>query len=876
MMGYAKGGQDAAGLLQRTFARTFIALDDETNKRFAFVSLDAGMGGQVLKNRVLAQLAQLGLGDLYFDENVAVSGTHTHSAPGGFLQDTLFLFSAGGFSEEVLGAYVTGVVQSIVKADANLVPASASIAVGELDDASVNRSPQAYDNNPAEERAFYGSNKDTNMTLLKLVSEDGRELGVFNWFAVHATSMNNTNLLVNGDNKGYASYLFERRINGNTESGAPPGAGAFVAGFAASNLGDISPNTDGPKCQDTGLPCDVLTSTCPDEQGRPRNKMCWALGPGANMFESTTIIGEKQYERAASLYDDDDAQQPLVRGAAELTAKQAERGAVEWIHSYVRYPDLEVLDPNTGAVVGALCEAAVGDSFAAGTTDGPGVFDFTQADNSSNPLWHFAVGLVHKSTPEQEACQAPKSILLPTGSWKLGPWPWAPDVLPLQLLRLGDLVLVSVSTELSTMAGRRLRAALRTQLVADGLITEGHGKVVVAGLANAYSDYTVTFEEYQIQRYEGASTIYGPHQLGANIQELLKLAKNLADGVAPPAAEAPEDFSAALPNILSGRKQGLKNDVLPEGASAFGDVLSEVDMSAGALGAGDVARVTFAGANPLNDLRLQGTYAEVQRCVDLNCTEWTTVAVDGDWETRVHVRLQEEPSGKRKQLVPEVVEMESFMAGGKSLVTPFADIFTADPRTWEVEWVIPAGTTPGRHRIVHSHVSVDELAPEEQQAPCTVDIAAAVDALADAGRSIAKAVVSCVSGDTTSCVADIADTVASLADAGVSINSAVTTCGAEGSECAADLLGVVADLAKAASAVTAAVDDCSGGVLKVPACIRDVKAAVAAIKDTVQGIVAATSSCPGGDDAALNGRRHLGKAAKFTEYQGTSRSFDVQ
>ena len=193
MMGYAKGGQDAAGLLQRTFARTFIALDDETNKRFAFVSLDAGMGGQVLKNRVVAQLAQLGLGgkwtppaqpyrtvltqsilaplcaDRYFDENVAVSGTHTHSAPGGFLQDTLFLFSAGGFSEEVLGAYVQGVVQSIVKAHANLVVGTASIAVGDLTDASINRSPQAYDNNPEEERARYGANKDTAMTLLKFV-----------------------------------------------------------------------------------------------------------------------------------------------------------------------------------------------------------------------------------------------------------------------------------------------------------------------------------------------------------------------------------------------------------------------------------------------------------------------------------------------------------------------------------------------------------------------------------------------------------------------------------------------------------------------------------------------------------------------------------
>lgn len=41
-----------------------------------------------------------------------------------------------------------------------------------------------------------------------------------------------------------------------------PDQGPFVAAFANSNLGDVSPNTNGPHCIDTGLPCDVITSTC--------------------------------------------------------------------------------------------------------------------------------------------------------------------------------------------------------------------------------------------------------------------------------------------------------------------------------------------------------------------------------------------------------------------------------------------------------------------------------------------------------------------------------------------------------------------------------------------------------------------------------------
>lgn len=38
--------------------------------------------------------------------------------------------------------------------------------------------------------------------------------------------------------------------------------GPFVAAFAQSNEGDVSPNTKGPHCLDSGIPCDILHSTC--------------------------------------------------------------------------------------------------------------------------------------------------------------------------------------------------------------------------------------------------------------------------------------------------------------------------------------------------------------------------------------------------------------------------------------------------------------------------------------------------------------------------------------------------------------------------------------------------------------------------------------
>ena len=83
--------------------------------------------------------------------------------------------------------------------------------------------------------------------------------------------MNSTNQLISGDNKAAASLIFEKQMN----KGQLPGKGPFVAAFASTNLGDVSPNLHGPRCIDTGLPCDLEHSTC-----NGRSQLCVASGPG--------------------------------------------------------------------------------------------------------------------------------------------------------------------------------------------------------------------------------------------------------------------------------------------------------------------------------------------------------------------------------------------------------------------------------------------------------------------------------------------------------------------------------------------------------------------------------------------------------------------
>jgi neutral ceramidase len=240
-MGYAVPGQRGTGIHQRLRSRAYVIGDDE--KMVAFVSADIGMGSDLLKMKVVEALGQqLGEG-IFTADNVAISGTHTHSGPAGFLQYTIYQITSWGFVPETFDAFVNGITESIIMAYKNAKPGKLFLSQGDLYESNINRSPTSYLLNPEDERAQYPEgDTDKNMLLLKMVGEDGSNIGMLNWFAVHGTSMNNTNTLISGDNKGYASYLFENDLNGD----ALPGMGPFVAAFASTNLGDVSPNTAGP------------------------------------------------------------------------------------------------------------------------------------------------------------------------------------------------------------------------------------------------------------------------------------------------------------------------------------------------------------------------------------------------------------------------------------------------------------------------------------------------------------------------------------------------------------------------------------------------------------------------------------------------------
>lgn len=171
------------------------------------------------------------------------------------------------------------------------------------------------------------------------------------------------------------------------------------------------------------------------------------------------------------------------------------------------------------------------------------------------------------------------------------------------------------------MSGRRVRQTIRDVALQNG--GTSNIQVILAGLSNIYTSYVATPEEYEMQRYEAASTIYGPHTLTIYLSQFEKLmqAMNQNETLVPgPLPEKLDDKVISLqPTVFY--------DTSPLG-KRFGDVSKQPVAE---YHHGDQVNVQFISGNPRNNLQHDKTYFTVEKY--LPDGNWTTVATDGDWET---------------------------------------------------------------------------------------------------------------------------------------------------------------------------------------------------------------------------------------------------
>jgi neutral ceramidase len=239
------------------------------------------------------------------------------------------------------------------------------------------------------------------------------------------------------------------------------------------------------------------------------------------------------------------------------------------------------------------------------------------------------------------------------------PYQWQPKIVSTHFALIGNMAIAGVPGEFTTMSGRRLRDAVRNA-IAEVDKTIGNVEIVVAGLCNTYSDYIATPEEYQIQRYEGASTIFGPHTLTIYLEQYRELAKSAVLGSSVEPGPTPPDLSKVKlislvpPVIYDTAKWGKE----------FGDCVKQPPRIARP---GDIVTARFISGHPRNNFMTESTYLTIEKLQEDET--WTPVATDADWETKF-------------------IWERSSTIFGTSQVT--------------VSWQVPENVSSGEYRIRHN------------------------------------------------------------------------------------------------------------------------------------------------------------------------------
>ena len=571
MLGYGKADQQTEGIHTRQRSRAFVIAQGREGPRLLLVVNELPLVFDSVHQEVLRRL-RARYGETYTARNTMITATHTHCAPGGYSHHLLYNSNTKGFRPKTFGALVDGIVEAVDRAHADLAPSRLFLSHGQLHDASVNRSRVAFDRNPEADRAFFPDAIDPQTTLLR-IERAGVTVGALNWFATHNTSMTNRNRLISSDNKGYAAYFWEREVEGLdylTDLSAP----RFVGAFAQTNAGDMSPNLN--------------------------------LAPGQRPHRRR--VREHPHHRDEAVRRRGGAGR---RGGDGGHRARSPRWPSMWIWRTSRSIRPS---PATGAPTPPAARPAGRPRSPARASTGPrsppsvrGATRGGTGPRGSPTAGHGASG-THRR---------PKGSCSP-GASSTRCCPVVAERAPVQLLRLGPLYLIGIPGEVTITAGLRLRRTVAAIVGAD------IENVLVAGYSNGYIHYVTTPEEYDAQRYEGASTLFGRWELPA-----LRADRGAAGHRHARRFRAHPWGRPPWTSRTRYRRRRWRSlpDAAPPGLS-FGDVVVAPRTT---YKPGQRVKVTFVGAHPGHDLHRGGTFLEVQRA---DGPEWRTVADDGDWATR--------------------------------------------------------------------------------------------------------------------------------------------------------------------------------------------------------------------------------------------------
>lgn len=563
--GYAREDQTGVGIHTRQFARSLVIRDQASKKLLAYVTAEVGGIPFEIQRDVVKRL-QTELDPGFGYGNVLINASHTHSGPAGHFHYSEVSFYSKEFYFESYAVLRDGIFESIKEAYSKLKPAELTIGKAFVSEAGINRSLSAYLANPESERKQYSDNIDREMVQLS-VSVAGVPIGLVNWYGVHPTNITFDNRLISSDNKGIASILSESEAK-------KQGLNDFVAIFAQANEGDVSPNLN-------------LNNT----------------GPGKDIYDSSFIIGKRQFL----------ASQEILKSSGKRLS-----GGISFTQRFIdmsKHPVSKEFS-ETGKTE-TTCPSAYGYAFAAGSTEeGGGHFLFHEGMTNKNRRFYIdwiAKFMLQSPSEELRECQNPKAVLFPMGETK--PIPSLPQILPYGLVLVGDLTILVMPHEVTTMSSRRLKKEVLS------VLKDKTSEIVLSGLTNDFSGYITTPEEYGTQNYEGGHTLHGPQSLNALRQEFHQMSIELKNG-------SPQTSPTILPLDLSAKVHPLK---IPSADSVSSKPQNIIQPSEESYKKGEVVSCRVASANPNVGYPKVASYLWVEVS---DKSTWKPIRSDADFDTK--------------------------------------------------------------------------------------------------------------------------------------------------------------------------------------------------------------------------------------------------
>lgn len=521
MFGWGHPGNVPTRVDRPLKARAWVVEHVVTNQKLVYVCCDLGMISEALRHEVFLRVNAAGIP--LDDAELALTATHTHSAPTGYSTYLMYALGGPGFSPRVFEGIANGVVSAILEAFRSLEPARLLLHTGVIplsEPILFNRSPEAYSKNAGvSPLSFERRDEATNrtMSVVRVDAADGRPLGLVSWLACHPTTIHRDQTYLHPDHKGEASLALEERA-------ARDGDPRYVAIFAQGAAGDVTAN---------------------HRFSKARGQM---IGRYDDDRESARFAGERQAHHARRIAD-----LSIERGE-ELRGELLTRAT--YTDFFAAPVDPRFASGREGLVTGA---PILGLPFPVGTREGPGPLapvakllpllrglhrarrslglasQDAEPHGAKVPFWELGRGshgrLFGVLQPARLARYVPdpfaRYVALAAERPEMIDRPWVPRYLPGHLARIGSLVIASTPNEPTTMCGRRLEEVVRSSL------GEPEVHVVVCGYTNAYAGYMTTPEEYAAQSYEGGASYFGQHSLPAWCTVFDRLATSARSGHAP-------------------------------------------------------------------------------------------------------------------------------------------------------------------------------------------------------------------------------------------------------------------------------------------------------------------------------------------------------